>query len=101
MAKKPAAPKVYKVLIQKTYRNSEGYIFSDPKEDKKDPLIIERSFVLIYEFKKIINVHNPMFVIVAVQGDDFKGRLRMIKHFEENHALAYAVQQDGFYEAMK
>jgi len=97
MRRKPSHPKVYKVLIQKSYRNSDGYIFMDPKD--KDVATADRTFTLIYSFKKT-NVHNPMFVINTVQGDDFKGRNRIIKHFEENHALAFAVKMDGLFEAL-
>ena len=100
MPKKAAQPKIYKVMIQKTYRNNEGYIFFDPKDKSAETIIEERTFTLVYSFQKISNAHNPMFVIKAVQGEDFKGRLRLIKHFEENHALAYAVQKDGLFEAL-
>ncbi len=92
--KKDKAPKTYKVLIQKTYRNNEGYIFSDPKKTKPDPMMEDRSFTLIYMFQKIGEQRNPMFVVKTVNGEDFKGRLRIIKHFEDNHALSYAVEQD-------
>ena len=98
MPKKSAQPKVYKVMIQKTYKNNEGYIFFDPKA--AEGIIEERTFTLVYSFQKISNAHNPMFVIKAVQGEDFKGRLRLIKHFEENHALAYAVKIDGLFEVL-
>lgn len=94
MTKKDSPHKFYKVMIQKTYRNNEGYTFSDPKKTEIDPLMAERSFVMVYTFQKIGNQRNPMFVVKSVNGEDFKGRLRIIKHFEDNHALSYAVEQD-------
>lgn len=100
MPKKSAPPKIYKVLIQKTYRNNEGYIFMDPKEKDPATIITERTFTLVYSYQKISNSRNPMLVVKAVQGEDFKGRLRIIKHFEENHALAYAVKIDGLFEVL-
>jgi hypothetical protein len=98
--KKQKAPKqtYYKVFIQKTYRNLDGYVFMSP--DKAENNSVERSFVMVYCFKKIPNLHNPMFIVKSIVGDDFKGRIKIIKHFEENHALAYAVQQDGFYRIL-
>lgn len=92
--KKNSPQKVYKVFIQKTYRNNEGYNFSDPKKTVPDEIMADRSFTMIYMFQKIGEQRNPMFVVKSVQGEDFKGRLRIIKHFEENHALSYAVEQD-------
>jgi len=100
MKKKDATPKIYKVLIQKTYRNNEGYIFSNPKTTNPDIVMEDRSFVMIYTFKKIGEQRNPMFVVKTVQGEDFKGRLRLIKHFEEHHALSYAVEIDGLFEGL-
>lgn len=94
MRKKDSPSKVYKVFIQKTYRNNEGYLYSDPKTTTPDPMMEDRSFTLIYTFQKIGEQRNPMLVVKAVNGEDFKGRLRIIKHFEENHALSYAVEQD-------
>jgi hypothetical protein len=96
--KKPPKQTYYKVFIQKTYRNLDGYVFMSPEKAVNNS--VERSFVMIYCFKKIPNLHNPMFVVKSIVGDDFKGRIKIIKHFEENHALAYAVQQDGLYRIL-
>ena len=100
MKKKDSPPKIYKVLIQKTYRNNEGYIFSDPKKTIPDPMMEDRSFTMIYTFQKIGEQRNPMFVVKSVNGEDFKGRMRIIKHFEESHALSYACEQDGLFEGL-
>ena len=59
-----------------------------------------KSFTLVFHFKKIHDMHNPMFVIEAVVGDDFKGRNKIVKHFEENHALEFSVSSDGFFEGL-
>ena len=90
--------KIYKVSIQKTYKNEEGYIFMSPRyaPEKVD----NKSFMLVFHFKKIHDTHNPMFVVEAVVGDDFKGRNKIIKSFEENHAIEYAVTEDGFFEGL-
>jgi hypothetical protein len=93
---KPPKQTYYKVFIQKTYNNLDGYIFMSPEKAEKKS--VERSFLMIYYFKKIPNLHNPMLIVKSIVGDDFKGRIKIIKHFEENHALAYAVQQDGLYK---
>lgn len=100
MSKKTPKESFYKVLVQKTYRNTEGYIFMHPSLMPKEEVSVERSFVMVYHFKKIPNIHNPMFIVESIVGDDFKGRIKIIKHFEENHALEYAVDQDGFFEKL-
>lgn len=94
VGKSGVSPKVYKVFIQKTYRNNEGYTFTEPSNAVIDDDIVDRSFILVYMFKKVGDQRNPMFIVKSVKGEDFKGRLRIIKHFEENHALSYAVKQD-------
>jgi len=91
--------KVYKVYIQKTYRNEEGYIFMSPQYAPKE--VDSKSFILVFHFKKIPDARNPMFVISAVIGDEFNGRKKIIKSFEENHALEYSVAEDGFFEGLK
>lgn len=100
--KKKKLPKqnYYKVFIQKTYRNLDGYVFMRPDKVNQEEAGPDRSFVMIYCFKKIPNLHNPMFIVKSIVGDDFKGRIKIIKHFEENHALSYAVQVDGLYETI-
>ena len=96
--KKTLKETLYKVFIEKTYRNNQGYVFMHPKEAPKD--CDNKSFVLVYHFKKIPNLHNPMLVIESVSGEDFKGRLKIIKHFEGNHALEHSVKCDGLFEAL-
>ena len=92
--KKKSHEKFYKVLIQKTYKNNEGYIFANP--DIVNSLIdnTDKSFVMVYYFKKIPNIRNPMFVVESVSGEDFKGKAKIVRHFEENHSLEYAVKCD-------
>ena len=94
MSKKPPQKTFYKVLIQKTYRNVEGYVYMHPKNADKEKVGLDKSFTMVYHFKKIPNLHNPMFIVETVTGDEFRGRIKIVKHFEEHHALAYAVDQD-------
>lgn len=92
MPKKRSQNIFYKVFIQKSYANSEGYIFINPKDVNKKEIGTEKSFNLVYSFKKIPNLHNPMFICESIKGDDFKGRIKIIKNFEEKHALEFAVK---------
>ncbi len=84
----------YKVLIQKTYSNSDGYVYVNPKNAEKEMLNADKKFTMVYRFKKIPNIHNPMFIAESITGDEFKGRSKIIKHFEDHHAISYAVIYD-------
>ena len=90
--------KSYRVYIQKSFTNESGYIYLNPKHaPKASP---HKSFEMVYYFRKIPKQHNPMLVIDEIDGDDFKERMKIISHFETNHALEYSVANDGLYKGL-
>ena len=73
------------MYIQKTYRNEEGYVFMSPKFAPKE--VDSKSFTLIFHFKKIPDMHNPMFVVEGVVGDEFNGRKKIIKNLPDSEEI--------------
>jgi len=93
LARKYNPNKKYKVYIEINGRNSEGYIFMNPK------LVNEKSnnnfFLMTFSYRRIINKRNPLFMVDNLEGVDFEDRIDVINHFSKHHALTYSVGQDG------
>ena len=93
LAKKHDPLKKYRVYIEMSGRNSEGYIFMHPRA------VNEKSnsnfFILTFSFKKVEGKRNPLFMINKIDGLNFDDRIEVINHFVKHHALSYCVSQDG------
>jgi hypothetical protein len=85
--------KKYKVYIEMSGRNSEGYIFMHPKAvDEKSN---SNFFIMTFSFRKMGDKRNPLFNVERLEGMDFEDRIEVINHFAKHNALTYCVKQDG------
>jgi hypothetical protein len=88
--------KRYIVVIVKDPLAKDGYEFYTPDDvitkDEKSRCI------LTYYYKKLDKLRNPITIIEDISGDKFRGREKIIAHFEINFALKYSVERDGFYK---
>ena len=88
--------KKYTVIIVADSYAPEGYEFySTEDEIEKDD---KKQCSVTYYYKKMEKIRNPITIIDTIKGDSFKGRARMIAHFESHYALKFSVEQDGFYD---
>lgn len=87
--------KKYSVIIVKDVSAKDGYDFF-PVYDDID--VDCKKFKMIYHYKKISGKRNPIMVIDSLEGDDFRGRSKVISHFELNYAIRYSVEMDGLYD---
>ena len=93
LAKKFDPCKKYKVYIEMSGRNSEGYIFMHPKSVNEKST--SNFFIMTFSFKKMDSKRNPLFMVDRLEGIDFEDRIEVINHFAKHHALTYSVNQDG------
>lgn len=93
LAKKFDPCKKYRVYVEVSGSNTEGYIFMHPKAVN----IKSNSefFILTYYFKQIGGKRNPLFMVDRLEGMDFTDRIKLINHFAKYHALLYSVGLDG------
>jgi len=88
--------KRYTVIIVRDSCAKDGYDFYAPGDEiEKDG---KKICMVTYYYKKVKNMKNPMTIIESIDGDEFRGRSKIISHFEMNYALKYSVERDGFYD---
>jgi hypothetical protein len=87
--------KKYKVIIEKSHVNPNGYKFGKVDEFKNRTKFC---FTLTYYFEMYKNNRNPVVKVDNVDGNNFDGINEIIKHFKDNYALKHAVCCDGLIE---
>ncbi len=91
--------KLYRVYIEKTYSNTDGYVFKQPQYASKH--VENKGFILTFHFKKFKN-RNPLCIIDNIDdGDNFEDKINTINNFKRNHALSYSLEVDGLMEVIK